>query len=119
MKREERLKQSPNRDRQQTDGHAGRALSVTPIAQKSSETSFVLNEELHRRWGWYYTAERLNEMVQLYTGAAVLEISKVNSVKWNYGALKSHTCTQSGSPGCEVKRSRTVMEMIALQRLRG
>lgn len=110
-KREERLKQSPNRDRQQTDGHAGRALSATPMAEKSSETllcvkSSVLNEELCCRWGRYYTTEQLNITIQPYTGAAVWEISKVNSVKWNYAALKSHTCTQSGSPGCEVKRSR-------------
>lgn len=51
MKREERLKLNPNRDRQQTDGHAGRALRVTPTAEKSSETlvcvkSSALNEGL-------------------------------------------------------------------------
>lgn len=30
-------KESPNRDRQQADGHAGRALSAAPMARKGSE----------------------------------------------------------------------------------
>lgn len=38
VKKEAKLKERPNRDRQQADRHAGRALSVAPMAEKSSET---------------------------------------------------------------------------------
>ncbi len=67
MKREERLEQNPNRDRQQTDGHAGRALSVTPMAEKSSETlcveSSALNEGLLPSTGLvlHWRAVKLND----------------------------------------------------------
>lgn len=43
MKRESRLEQNPNRDRQQPDGHAGGALTPASVVEKSRETLFCVN----------------------------------------------------------------------------
>lgn len=64
VKKEAKLKESPNRDRQRADRHAGRALSVAPMAEKSSETlcvkSSVQDEELCCQRGWCCTTEHSN-----------------------------------------------------------